>query len=419
MRLSYGSLGNQKTVGYYDYLQLINTGAVLDYAFGNPSKAAYAYESAPNSSDLTWETVITKNIGLDLGFFKNRLNVTLDAYIRDTQDMLMAGKTLPSVYGAASPKMNVADLRTKGWEASISWNDSFTLANQDFKYRLTFGIGDNTSKITKYDNPNCTLTDPYEGQQLGEIWGYVVDGYFKTDEEAQNYNVDQSFVNKIINVSALDNGVHAGDLKFVDLDGNNKIEETTSAKDIKDMKVIGNSLPRYNYNFSLFAQWYGVDLSVLFQGIGKQNWYPGSECLLFWGPYARPYSSFIPSDFMSNVWSTENPNAYFPRPRGYVALNTNRELAEINTKYMQNLAYCRLKNLSIGYTLPDKWLSCIGFEKIRIYFSGENLLTFTKLHSDYIDPEQASASNSWKTSRSDTRIYPWSKTYSFGVDITF
>ena len=223
----------------------------------------------------------------------------------------------------------------------------------------------------------------------------------------------------MINASALDNGLHAGDLKFVDLDGNNKIEQTTSANDRKDMKVICNSLPRYNYNFGISADWYGIDFSVLFQGIGKQNWYPGAETSMFWGPYSRPYASFIPSDFMSQVWSEENTNAYFPRPRGYVALGSNRELAVVNTKYLQNLAYCRLKNLSIGYTLPDKWLSKIGFEKIRVYFSGENLLTFTKLHSDYIDPEQASASNSWKTSKSDANIYPWAKTYSFGVDITF
>ena len=419
LRLSYGSLGNQKTVGYYDYLQLINTGAVLNYAFGDTTKGDYAYESAPNSTDLTWETVITKNIGLDLGFLNNRLNVSFDAYIRDTKDMLMAGKTLPGVYGASSPRMNVADLRTKGWEASITWGDSFTLASKPFNYRIMAGIGDNTSKVTKYDNPNRTLTDPYEGQQLGEIWGYVVDGYFKTDEEARNYKVDQSFVNQMINASALDNGLHAGDLKFVDLDGNNKIEQTTSANDRKDMKVIGNSLPRYNYNLGISADWYGIDFSVLFQGIGKQNWYPGAETSMFWGPYSRPYASFIPSDFMSQVWSEENSNAYFPRPRGYVALGSNRELAVVNTKYLQNLAYCRLKNLSIGYTLPDKWLSKIGFEKIRVYFSGENLLTFTKLHSDYIDPEQASASNSWKTSKSDANIYPWAKTYSFGVDITF
>ena len=298
LRLSYGSLGNQKTVGYYDYLQLINTGAVMNYAFGDTTKGDYAYESAPNSTDLTWDTVITKNIGLDLGFLNNRLNVSFDAYIRDTKDMLMAGKTLPGVYGASSPRMNVADLRTKGWEASITWGDSFTLASKPFNYRIMAGIGDNTSKVTKYDNPNRTLTDPYEGQQLGEIWGYVVDGYFKTDEEARNYKVDQSFVNQMINASALDNGLHAGDLKFVDLDGNNKIEQTTSANDRKDMKVIGNSLPRYNYNFGISADWYGIDFSVLFQGIGKQNWYPGAETSMFWGPYSRPYASFIPSDFM-------------------------------------------------------------------------------------------------------------------------
>ena len=420
LRLSYGSLGNQKTVGYYDYLQLINTGSVLNYSFGDATKAAYAYESDPNSADLTWETVITKNIGLDLGFVNNKLNISADGYIRDTKDMLMAGRTLPSVYGAAAPKMNIADLRTKGWEVSVSWNDKFALAGKPFNYRVMAGIGDNTSKVTKYNNPNRTLVDPYEGQKLGEIWGYVVDGYFKTDEEARNYAVDQSFVNKMINASALDNGLHAGDLKFVDLDGNNKIEQTTSANDVKDMKVIGNSLPRYNYSFGFSGDWNGVDFSALFQGIGKQNWYPDTNALLFWGPYSRPYSSFIPTDFMSKVWSEDNPDAYFPRPRGYVALDANnRELGVVNTKYLQDLAYCRLKNLTVGYTLPQKWLSKIKLEKVRVYFSGENLLTFTKLDSDYIDPEQASASNSWKNSRSDARIYPWSKTYSFGIDVSF
>jgi len=420
LRLSYGSLGNQKTVGYYDYLQLINTGSVLNYTFGDASKAGYSYESAPNSPDQTWETVVTKNIGLDMGILNNRLNLGIDTYIRDTKDMLMAGKTLPAVYGASSPRMNVADIRTKGWEVSLSWNDKFSLDGKPFNYKVMAGLGDNTSKVTKYHNPNRTLVDPYEGQQLGEIWGYVVDGFFATDEDAKNYHVDQSLVNYIINVSALDNGLHAGDLKFVDLDGNNKIEQTTSANDVKDMKVIGNSLPRYNYSFGFSGDWNGIDFSALFQGIGRQHWYPSTDALLFWGPYARPYASFIPTDFMSKVWSEQNTDAYYPRPRGYVALGANnRELGVVNTKYLQNLAYCRLKNLSVGYTLPKKWLSKYGVEKVRFYFSGENLFTLTKLKSDYIDPEQASASNTWKNGRSDARIYPWSKTYSFGVDISF
>src|SRR5690606_11932278 len=153
--------------------------------------------------------------------------------------------------------------------------------------------------------------------------------------------------------------------------------------------------------------------------IGRQNWYPGSDALSFWGPYARPYASFIPTDFMSRVWSESNTDAYFPRPRGYVALGDNRELGVVNTRYLQDLAYCRLKSLIVGYTLPNKWLAKKGVNQLRVYFNGENLLTFSKLDTKYIDPEQAAAENNWKTSRSNTRIYPWSKTYSLGLDIRF
>lgn len=419
LRLSYGSLGNQSSVGYYDYIQLINTGQQLGYLFGGSNRVYYASESDPNASDMTWETIVTKNIGLDMGFFGNRLNVSVDAYIRDTKDMLMEGRTLPAVYGAASPKMNAADLRTKGWEMSISWADKFMLASKPLNYQLSFGLGDNTSKVTKYDNPDCTLTDPYVGQQLGEIWGYKIDGYFKTDEEAANYAVDQTLVNTMINQSVVDNGLHAGDLKYIDVDGNGKIEETTSAKNVKDQVVIGNSLPRYNYSASLSAQWNGIDLSVFFQGIVRQNWYPGGEAMAFWGPYARPYTSLVPRDFMSNVWSEDNPDAYFPRPRGYVALISNRELVETNDRYLQNIGYCRLKNLTIGYTLPKQWTSKVGIEKLRVYFSGENLLTFTKLKSDYIDPEQASAGLSWNSYSNSVQNYPYSKTFSFGMELKF
>lgn len=419
LRLSYGSLGNQASVGYYDYVQLINTGSQLNYLFGGSERVYYAWESSPNANDMTWETIVTKNIGLDMGFLGNRLNVSLDGYIRDTKDMLMEGKTLPAVYGASSPKMNVADLRTKGWEMSISWADKFIVASKPLNYQLSFGLGDNTSKVTKYDNPDCTLTDPYVGQQLGEIWGYKIDGFFKTDDEAANHSVDQTLVNTMINQSVVDNGLHAGDLKFVDIDNNGKIEQTTSAKDVKDAVVIGNSLPRYNYSASLSAQWNGIDLSMFFQGIGRQNWYPHGEATTFWGPYSRPYASFIPRSFMSDVWSEDNPDAYFPRPRGYVALMENRELVVLNDRYLQNIGYCRLKNLTVGYTLPKMWTGKVGIEKLRVYFSGENLLTFTKLKSDYIDPEQASAGLSWKRATYNVQNYPYSKTFSFGVELKF
>ena len=177
--------------------------------------------------------------------------------------------------------------------------------------------------------------------------------------------------------------------------------------------MIGNSSPRYQYGASLNFSWYGFDVSVFMQGIGRLDWYPGADNLRFWGPYCRPYATFVPKNFMSQVWSEENPDAYFPRPRGYVALSgTNRELTAVNDRYMQNIRYCRLKNLTIGYTLPKKWTRKVLIENLRVYFTGENLATWSPIHSDYIDPEMAAMND-------EMRTYPWQKTYMFGVDVTF
>ncbi|KAA2241301.1 TonB-dependent receptor [Chitinophaga agrisoli] len=419
IRASYGSLGNQQ-VGYYDYLQTINAGGTLKYSFGEGAVAPSATESAPNSSTLTWETVKTTNLGLDLDLFQSKLTITGDIYRRATLNMLTAGKTLPAYYGAATPKENASDLLTKGWELSINWKHRFDLAGKGLNYYVGVGIGDNTSKITRFDNPNQNLANFYKGQQLGEIWGYQVNGYFKTDDEAAHYKVDQSSVNTIINTSALDKGLHAGDLKFEDLNGDNVISMGNNTRSNPgDRKVIGNSLPRYNFSFTTGGNWNNIDLSVFVQGVGKQDWYPGAEAINFWGPYARPYATFIPKDFLSKVWSVDNPDAYFPRPRGYIALSsTNRSLGVANTKYLQNLMYARLKNVTLGYSLPAAMLSRIGLTRFRVYFSGENLLTFTTLKSKYIDPEQASTENTYKVSTSTAKVYPWAKTFTFGLDIS-
>lgn len=419
LRLSYGSLGNQQ-VGYYDYIQTINTNGTMNYIFGDQKKGSYASVSDPNSADLTWETVSTWNVGLDLGFFNNRLNLTADAYIRDTKGMQTSGKKLPGAYGANEPKQNAANLRTKGWELMLTWNDAFKLANKPFRYNLSVGLADNTSEITKFDNPSKILSDYYVGQKLGDIWGYVVDGLFRTDEEAASYNVDQSAVNFVINTAQVNPGLHAGDMKFVDLDGDHKISSgSNTADDPGDRKIIGNSLPRYTYSIQGGFDWYGFDFSIYLQGVGHQDWYPGTNSVFFWGPYARPYSSFIPRDFLSNVWSPENPDAYFPRPIGYLALGNNRSLGVVNDRYLQNLAYCRVKNITVGYTIPAVWTKKVKIERLHIYFSGENLFTFSPLKSDYIDPEQASAENSIKSANGNAKLYPWSKTYSFGVNVTF
>ena len=142
------------------------------------------------------------------------------------------------------------------------------------------------------------------------------------------------------------------------------------------------------------------------------DWYPSTNNVLFWGPYARPYATLIPRDFHKMIWSVDHPDAYLPRPRGYTALGSNRELTVNNDRYLQDISYCRLKNLTFGYTLPRNIVCRLGLDDVRVYFSGENLAYRSGLKSDYIDPEMAQTNTTM-------RIYPWQKTYMFGIDINF
>ena len=419
VRASYGKLGNNE-VGDYDYIQTITSGAAIDYIFGGTNKATGASISAPNASDYSWEVVTSSNLGVDISFFENKLTFSGDAYIRDTDGMLMAMADLPGVYGASAPKSNAASLRSKGWEFTIEYKDSFVLAGKPVNYTVAGSLADYVSHVRHYNNDNHTIGTPYTGQRLGEMWGYVVDGYFTSEEEIANHPVDQSYVNSMIEACVIDKGLHPGDLKFVDMDGDGVISPTLSAKDVKDMVVIGNSLPRFTHTLRFSANWMGIDLSLLFNGVGYQNWYPRGDTGLFWGHYARPFQTYIPSDFASKIWSEENPDAYFPRPRGYVAFNSGvRELNVVNTKYLQNVGYFRLKNLTVGYSLPKKWLDKIQIEKARVYFSGENLFTLSPLESDYIDPAMAGATTTWKSGNTDCYGYPTARAFSFGLDITF
>lgn len=407
LRYSFGRLGNQQ-VGYYDYIREVNI-SDQTYLFGGSSLPIVANISAPVAGDLTWEVAQHQNVGVDMAFFNNRLAFTAEAYIRDTKDMLTDGIALPSVYGASSPKMNTADLRTSGYELSLSWKDMFMLAGRPFQYNVGFNFSDYTTVITKYDNPEYSFAmDYYEGMKVGEIWGYRTGGLFASDAEAAAYDVDQSSVN-----GGQKDGPLGGDLKFLDLDGNKIISiGANSVDDPGDREIIGNSEPRFNYGINLGFSWCNFDVSIFIQGIGRMDWYPPSNCMAFWGPYARPYASLIPKDFHTMYWTEDNPDAYYPRPRGYIALGDNRALTVANDRYLQNIGYCRLKNVTIGYSLPQKWMKKIKADGIRIYFTGENLAYLSGLKSDYIDPELAMTGG-------ELRVYPWQKTFIFGIDINF
>lgn len=423
LRGSYGSLGNQYLStnlrsSNYPYIPVMGNGLSNWLMDGN--KSQYLQVGSPVTPQLTWERTTSLDGGVDVGFLDNRLSLTFDWYDRKTLDMLVAGKTLPAVFGASSPKENAGNLDTKGWDLSVQWGDHRSIAGKPFSYNVGLVLSDFKSHITKFDNPSKLLNNNYVGKRIGDIWGYTVDGYFQSDEEAQKYDVNQDYVNsKRVSSPGAAHNLQAGDMKFVDLNGDKVINNgKNTLDDHGDLKIIGNALPRYTFGVNGNASWNGFDITVFFQGVGHQDWYPGNETYFFWGVYGRPYYSFIPKDFQEKIWSPENPNAYFPKLRGYVALNGNAELTVANTKYIQNIAYVRLKNLSIGYSLPASLLGRWKIEKLRIYVSGENIFTKTGLDSKYVDPEQVSADPNGSQGDNNARNYPFFKNYSCGLDIT-
>ena len=416
IRLSYGSLGNQNVSSYYTFLRLVTISEFKTFTFDGSTASKYSSLGSPIASDLTWETVKQWNLGLDYGMLNNRLTFTGDVYVRNTVDMLTDGVELPSVYGADSPQMNAANLRTKGYEVSLNWNDNFVLFGHPLSYSLGVNLSDYRSEITKYDNPTKSFAkDYYVGKRIGEIWGFVVDGIFQTDEEAAEYasQVNLGYVSKRLGP---DGTWKAGDIRFVDLDGDGKIGiGSNTVDDPGDRKVIGNSLASLQYGFNASVRYRGFDASVFFQGTGNHYWYPSGQSMPFWGPYSYPYLSYLPTNFLANVWSEDNTDAYFPRAMAYAS--TSGTLSFTNSRYLQNIRYLRFKNLTVGYTVPANLTKKICLQNVRVYFTGENLYYWSpvKKHSKYIDPEACLS----RSGDLNNAFYPWQKTYMFGLDVTF
>ena len=418
LRASYGTLGNQE-IGNFTFIRKVNFNDFAAFNFGDKVMARYTNLDAPVASDKTWETSKQTNIGLDLAMFGNKFELTAEAYIRDTDNMLTDGMDLPSVYGAGVPQMNAADLRTKGFEVSLGWRDSFRVFGQPFEYFFKPTVSYFTTHITKFANETKLLSNWYEGQEVGEIWGFHIDRLFTSDADAQEYTsrVDQSYCNANLN-----GGWKAGDLCYADLDGDNVIgvAKNTLAEP-GDRKYLGNSLPRLHYGMTAGFSFVGFDFSVFFEGTGNHYWYPARYNFDFWGPFSLGYPTFLAKNFLDMCWSEDNPDAYFPRPRSNVASNGGGELGRVNDRYIQNIRYLRFKNLTVGYTLPAKLISHIGLEKARIYFSGENLAYWSPItkYTTHLDPESCFNRGGDPVDDLNNTSYPWPKTLMFGIDITF
>ena len=442
-RASYGSLGNGNIAPYrfqelfYIYQQQRLLGGQKNSATSSPN---------PIPTGLTWETAITSNFGIDISFLDNRLKLNADYYIRKTKDMFAPGTTLPSVYGANTPSGNYADMTTRGWELTLTWNGQFNMGGKPFHYQLRGTLADAKSKIDNYPNDekflgsntwyNPDYCNYYSGMTLGEIWGFVNDRYFtNADFDADGKQIngpDQSWVGANLKSG---NPWGAGYIVFKDLNGDGKIDWGNSkVGDSGDRQVIGNRLPRYTFSFNVSADWNNIFFGAFFQGVGKQDWWPGSDNGLFWGQYNRPYS-MIPKDHLGNYWTEDNQNAYFPKYVGYQALQGSRVLHLPQSKYLQNVAYVRLKNIQLGYNLPMKWISYLHMQNAKVYVSAENIWTYTPFykHSKQVDVEsiygEDSETNSMISSGYYTSPiiggggrsynYPVLKSVTFGVSVTF
>ncbi|MDX9881448.1 MAG: TonB-dependent receptor [Prolixibacteraceae bacterium] len=402
LRGSYGVLSNQNTSSWYPTYSTMPIGIsngtwLVNGAKPNTASAPYLISSA-----LTWEKVSTWNIGADMGFLNNRLSCTFDLFARYTNDMVGPAPELPVILGTTVPKTNNTDLKTSGFELELAWKDRLT---NGLNYNARFVLSDSKTEITKYPNPTGNLSTYVEGHMMGEIWGYQTIGIAKTQEEMDAHLA--SLPNGGQN--ALGSNWKAGDLMYEDLNDDGKINGGAgTAGDHGDWKIIGNDTPRYLFGLDLSANWRGFDFRSFFQGVLKRDYFQNS--FYFWGASTTIYSSAglkEHADYFRD--DPEHPlglnlDSYYPRP---LLSNKNQR---VQTRYLQDASYIRLKNIQIGYTLPSLLTRKISIQKLRVYVSGENIWTVTGMKSMF-DPE--TIDGGWGGS-----VYPLSKVYSVGLNIT-
>ena len=413
LRLSYGSLGNQNIDNWYQTYQTIAYRAFTGYWLQNGQKTNTTSAPGLVSSLLTWEKVESYNVGLDFGFLNNRLTGSFDYFVRNTKNMVGKAPELPSILGTGVPVTNNTDLRTNGWELQLSWNDQ--LAN-GLHYGVTFNLSDSRTKITRYPNNPTNSIDTYiKGRYINEIWGYTTKGIAKSNEEMNAHlsTTDQSTIGS---------NWAAGDIMYEDTNNDKQINDgARTITDHGDLKVIGNSTPRFLWGIDLNASWKGFDIRAFFQGVMKRDaWLGGS-----WGSLEYYFGATNSGEWWAtgitavkdyyrdaNTWSVANgyqkanQDAFLPR-----ATFSNKN-ERCQTRYLMNAAYMRLKNFQAGYTIPRNITTKWGISNMRVFVSIENLFTITKMPKQF-DPEIIG------TDSRHSNGYPLSKTFSFGINVTF
>lgn len=423
IRGSYGQLANQTTTDWYPTYAAMTVQSSSGVWLQDGVKPNVAW--APNTlveEDLTWEKVRTKNIGLDLGVFNNRLVGSFDYFIRQTRDMLGPAPEMPAILGVGVPKANNTDLTDKGFELQIEWRDKL---RNGLNYGLKFTLADYKTVIDRYPNLTGDLGTYIAGQPIGQIWGYETVGIAKTQEEMNEHLASLTNGGQ----DALGSQWQAGDIMYKDINDDGVINSgSNTLNDHGDLKVIGNTSPRYQFGFELTADWKGFDVRAFFQGVMQRDYWNGNY--FFWGAYGGGQKQVNEggsgmwwstgftehSDYFrdENTLSVQNGvngvnlNSYYPRPLFNSSKNNYRQ-----TNYLQDASYIRLKNLQLGYSLPVSLTKKLHISKLRVFASGENLWTGTKLKKLF-DPE--TIDGGWASSGN---VYPLSQVISLGVNVNF
>jgi TonB-linked SusC/RagA family outer membrane protein len=419
LRASYGSQASQGSAGYYDFYPALRTysptSSSNNWLFAGTQEPMVSYPSDLVNPSLTWVTTSTIDFGLDMGMLDNRLNVSFDWYKRSAKDYQGPAEALPAILGTSAPQTNNAAMETRGFELTIGWRHHISKVN----YSIDVVLSDYESVITKYPNPTKTFLSGtgtvynnrwYEGRKVGEIWGFETVGLFQSQEEIDNAP-DQSALNT--------KPWTVGDVRYADINGDGKITYgNLTLDDPGDMKVIGNSTPRYAFGITLAADWNGIDFRAFIQGVAKRD-SPANHntgeyrfANFVWGvPRQGSYAQATMWENHHDRWSAyntpeENASAYFPK---YYFSDENMKNTFEQTRYLQNSAYVRLKNIQIGYSFPDKWISKISLQKLRVFVNVENIVTWTKMIST-LDPE---------FSTSDGKLYPLQRVWAIGLNATF
>ncbi len=392
LRASYGIVGNQNVGNYQYQTTFFSIGNI--YGFGNEAVAGTGFNFS--NPDLKWERAATLNLGSDFTFFRDALTFSFDYFNKTTRDILVP-PAVPGVFGTNLPDFNAGEVRSYGWEASVAYRKS----GKQFRHNVSFNLGDAQNKVLYFaGNERLTGVEELqillkEGYPYRSYVGLKRDGYFQNIDEVTNGPKPAGL------------NVQPGDNRYVDVNGDGIIDNN-------DLHVFGNPFPRFTYGFMYNVGFKNFDLNLFVQGVGKRTMMLRGELI---EPYHFNYGMTM-YQHQLDYWTPQNPNAQFPRLASNGSQSNENNFRRGSNMYLFNAAYARLKNVQVGYTLPQALSKKLAMQKLRIYMSGQNLLTLSKLK--FVDPELSEFDSNLNNAGANSgRAYPTMVYYGFGLDVTF